>query len=271
METNGKPPILGLVGEALRDVFGHLGGLARIAWPYYALAAALILVGGMALGGSTAGPGGWLLSAFGAGTASLVTSIATLACIVRWQRHVVLAEPLRGIAPLDGRVLRYALWSFLLCLIGFAPIAAAGVLGFALGLIRHEEGATPPFAIGLPGIALLALGVVVGLFLFVRLMLILPAVSVDDRDTRWRASWQATRAGALRLMGVMILLALGLGLLGAVTGLVTSALTTAMSPEAGERIELLIGALLDLVSAVIGASLLAHVYRRLRAAPIATA
>src|SRR5687768_5435329 len=40
-----KLPVLGLVGEALRDVFGNLAGLVRIAWPYYALAAALVLAG----------------------------------------------------------------------------------------------------------------------------------------------------------------------------------------------------------------------------------
>src|SRR4051794_41944816 len=39
-------PVLRLFGDALGDVLGHLGGLARIAWPYYALAAVCLIGGG---------------------------------------------------------------------------------------------------------------------------------------------------------------------------------------------------------------------------------
>jgi hypothetical protein len=37
--------VLGLLGFALRDVLGNLDGLARIAWPYYTLAAACAVLG----------------------------------------------------------------------------------------------------------------------------------------------------------------------------------------------------------------------------------
>ena len=84
-------------------------GLARIAWPYYALAAVSAVLGFALTGGSVVAEAA--AAVLGPGTASILTALAVLACTVKWQRHVVLAEPLAGIAPLNGRVLRYCLWS----------------------------------------------------------------------------------------------------------------------------------------------------------------
>lgn len=274
----GEPrlTVLGVVGDALRDVFGNLPGLVAIAWPYYAVAAALTLAGGLALGGPDAGPGGWLLSALGSGTGGIVISLGAVACAVRWQRHVVAGEPLRGIAPLDGRVLRYVTWSLLLGLVAAAPFAAAFALGYATGLIRDQGGAGgTPFALGPAGIALLAAGGLLGALLFVRLGLVLPAVSADDpARPRWRASWEATRGHGARLLGVFVLLGLGMALVGAAGGLIESVFATAAA-DGGERgagalaASLLFNALVDLVAATVGASAAAQVYRRLRPAAAA--
>lgn len=262
--TTARPRRLSLldpIGEAMRDVGGHLGGLARIAWPYYALAAGL---------GLLATSGGEALATLGHGTAGIVISLGVLACVVRWQRHALLDEPLSGIAPLDARVLRYFLWSVCLCLVAALPVALAGGLGLATGLIQGSSGTDQPLRLGMPGIALLVSAGLVGLYLFARLCLVLPAVSVDNRSLRLRAAWAASRGHGLALLGVLVLLALGLGLLGGVAGLLEAVLrsasdgSTAPMPSAG----VVLNHLVDLVTAVLGASVIAAIYRRLVQGPL---
>jgi hypothetical protein len=276
MRATEPLPVLRLIGESLRDVFGHLDGLARVAWAYYALAAALVLLG---LAATRAAEGtiaaGALAGAFAAGTAEVVLSLAVLACVVRWQRHVALDEPLRGTAPLDGRVLRYSLRSVLLGLICSLPAAAAALLGFATGaIVRDPEGGDAPFGIGGAGIALLAGGTVVALLLFARLNLVLPAASVGDRCLNLGGSWAATRGHGLRLLAVFLLLLSGLGLLGAVAGMlealvgaVADATAEPNGPSTPSAAPLVAGAVvdaaLDLLAAVVGASATARIYLRL--------
>ena len=269
MASGQQLPALGLVGEALRDVLGRLGGLVRIAWLYFAVATALILLGALSLGGSEAGPGGWLMSTLGGGMGSIVLSIGTLACIVKWQRHVVLGEPLTGLAPLDGRTVRYVVWSAVVGLLAAIPIALGAMLGRATGLIRLTPDEPTPFAIDQPGIALLVASAVVGIYLFARLGLALPAVSVDDRTTRLRASWAATSGHGLRLTGILLLYALGMGLLGAIGALLAAALVAAAPAggAAGPILEQLLNGAIDYVTAVAGASITAQIYRRLRSPP----
>ena len=149
MPASVRLPVLGLLGQALRDVFGNLGGLVRIAWPYYALAAASAVAGYALSGGSALGD--MVASVLGPGTASILTSLAVLACTVTWQRHVVLGEPLRGIAPLTPRVFRYFLWSVLISLLCALPILAAFSLAYGLGLVGEDPSGEAPFRIGLSG------------------------------------------------------------------------------------------------------------------------
>lgn len=266
-----KLPVLGLVVAAWRDVLGHLPGLARIAWPYYALALALSL---LAMAGRAGGPtsGGGLIGAIapalGEGTAEIVLSLCVVACAVRWQRHVVLAEPLRGIAPLDGRVLRYALWNMLVGLVAALPLGAAALLGYATGAIARTPQAEAPFAIGFAGIGLLGLGVAAASFFLMRLCLVPVGVSIDDRAMGLQRSWAATRGNGLRLLGIMLLLVLGFGALAtAAAGL--QLLVTVAGPENATGAILIatsiIEALLDLLTGMAGASALAFVYRALAA------
>ena len=172
MEAPAPLNVLGFVGDALRDVFGQLAGLARIAWAWYALAAAFALLG-LAL--ATSSPLGDLVASIvGGGTVQVILSLAVLACVVRWQRHIVLGEPLRGMAPLNRPVLRYAVWSLALGLICLLPVVVAGLIAFATGAITSNDPGETPFSIDIGGIALLAIGGLLALLLFARLNLVLP-------------------------------------------------------------------------------------------------
>ena len=266
-------PVLGLVGDSLRDVFGRLGGLGRIAWPYYALAALAAIAGVAPTGGSRLGDRA--ASLLGPGTAQLLAGLAVLACTVRWQRHVILGEELRGTAPLDGRVLRYAWRSLVLGLLCAVPVLVAGAVGVAVGLVVLDPQGAAPFRVGVPAIALLVAGVVAAVLLFVRLAPALPAVSVGDGTLGLRRSWRLTRGHGLRLLAALVLLALGVALLGALGGLL-EALMAAVADVAGDGgpgrtvVWAAGGGLqagLDLVSAMLGASLVARVYRHLASAP----
>ncbi len=251
-------PVLRVAGEAIRDVAFNVRGLCRIAWPYYALAGAMALAAWLAFGGSWAGE-------FGVGSAGVVVSLGALACAVRWQRHVVTGEPLRGTAPLDARVLRYFLWSLLLGVICAVPVAGTFLLGLAAGPIRRTPEGPTPFALSEAGVALLALGALGGLFLFVRLGLVLPAASVGDRRTGLRSAWAASRGQLLPLAGIVGLLALGIGVLGGVGGLFDAVFRAATDAPEGSTTPwgLALDAALDLLTAVLGASVVANVYRRL--------
>lgn len=264
MAASVRLPVLGLLGQALRDVFGNLGGLVRIAWPYYALAAASAVAGYALSGGSALGD--IVASVLGPGTASILTSLAVLACTVTWQRHVVLGEPLRGIAPLTPRVFRYFLWSVLISLLCALPILAAFSLAYGLGLVGEDPSGEAPLRIGLPGIAVCLLGALLGFLLVLRLILVLPAVSVDDRSLTLERSWQRTRGNALRLLAALLLLGLGLALLGAGLGLIQAALEAGAADDARTLpavTGIALQAALSLVTSMAAASLLARAYQAL--------
>jgi hypothetical protein len=158
-------------------------------------------------------------------------------------------------------------------LIAAAPGLAMMALGLGTGLIVRPGDGETPFGIGVPGILLLAAGGLAGIYLFVRLALVLPAVSVEDRRMGLSGSWGATRGHGLHLLALGVLVVLGLGLFGAVAGLVMAALTSAFDPE-GTGALLVVAALdsiIDLASAILGAAVGAVVYRRLAPTPAASA
>ncbi len=258
MPPTARPTVLGLLGFALRDVLGNLGGLARIAWPYYALAAVCAALGLALAGDDLAGSLAMLL---GPGTASLLTGIAALACTVTWQRHVILAEPLAGIAPLNGRAARYALWSLVVTLLCALPVLAGFGIAYALGLIGPDPTGEAVYGIGPTGIAICLAGFVLGVLLVLRFVLVLPAVSVEERTMSFRRSWQLTRGYGLRLLAALLLLTGGLAILGAVTGLLQAALESAAD---GSWVASVTGlglqALVNLIASVAAASLMARAY-----------
>lgn len=267
---SGSAPlnVLGLVGDALRDVFGQLAGLARIAWAWYALAAAFALLGVLLSGATPISD--FMVSLVGGGTVQVILSLAVLACVVRWQRHIVIGEPLRGIAPLSRPVWRYSIWSLALGLVCLLPVVAAGLIALATEAITSNDTGETPFSIDIGGIVLLGIGAVLALLLFARLNLVLPAASVDDRPFGLMRSWLATRGHDLRLLAVFVILLLGLGLLGAVTGLARAVIDTAAGgvsePDVATASAVASAVLntgIDLVSAMIGASVTARLYQLL--------
>jgi hypothetical protein len=259
-----KLPVFSQVGAAWRDVLANLPGLARIAWPYYALALALsLLVMAGHAGDAEGGLAGLIAPALGEGTAAIVLSLCTLACTVRWQRHVVLGEPLRGIAPLNLRVLRYAFWGFVVGLVAVLPVAAAALAGYAMGAIALEPEATIPLAVDVIGIGLLVLGAAASIVVVMRLGPVTVAVSADDRATGFRRAWEATRGNGLRLLGVMLLLVLSFGALGFLLGLAIGAANLPTEPGIAAAVERTAGSLVELVSGVVIASVTARVYRTL--------
>lgn len=270
--SNPTPlPVLRLIAETLHDVFGNLGGLVRIAWAYYALAALFAALGLWLAGGGFLGEA--VAALVGGGTAQLILSLAVLACIVAWQRHVLVAAPLRGIAPLNGRVLRYGLWSFLLTVLCCLPVLAAGLLGMATGLIWSSETGPTPFSLGIGGVTLLGLGVVVAMVLFVRVYILLPAISADEPAIGLGRAWALTAGHGLRLCGLFLLMLVGLWLLGALAGLAEALVGAIATTTADGDIEavspaamvagIALNSGLDLLTAMLGASISARVYRHL--------
>ena len=265
MAESMRLPVLGLLGDALRDVFGNPGELMRIAWPYYALAVISAALPFALASGSS------LAALLGPGTASILVGLAILACSVKWQRHVTLAEPLQGIAPLNLRVLRYTGWSAVIGLLCALPLLLGAALAYATGLISDDPTGAAPYRIGPAGIVVGGIGALAGALLFLRLSLVLPAISADDRSVTMVRSWQLTRGNALRLFAALLLLTLGLAMLGAAMGLIQSVLESAA--EGGQLIPALTGlilqAVVNLVASMAGASLIASAYVKLAGATVA--
>ena len=264
MPVSEPLPILRLLGHALRDVLGNLGGLARIAWPYYLLAA-VCMMGAYALGTGSA-VAELLAPLLGPGMAALIAGLAVLACTVKWQRHAILGEPLRGTAPLNGRVACYAFWSLALTLLCGVPFFCAGALGLATQLISWDHHAAPPFAAGPPGLALVGAGALLAFFLMARLSAFLPGVSVDDRSLGLRHTWQLSRGQGLRLLALFVLLTLAAGLVGAARWLL-DALVSDGGGAMAETFTTAAKMLMDLLSGVFGGRVTAGIYRHLVSVP----
>ena len=195
-------PVLGMVGRAFEDVWAGLGGVARMAWPWYAAALAPTLAGEVA-------------ASYGAGSAlwdvaaGLAGGGAVLACSARWQRHLIMGKSLRRPAQLDRNVGRYAALLRVLML-SAAPVGLA-VLGVVLvGAVRPGADGRPWAGAGAVGTGLVAAGLVAGGVLLARLSLLPPAACVGDPLTGLRRSWRATRGNGVRLLAALLILALAM-------------------------------------------------------------
>jgi len=117
-----------------------------------------------------------------------VSLIATSSMAVSWQRFILRDELSRGLR-LDGNVLRYALYTFLLLLAAVVP----AVLSLAAVLVEPSVA-----ALTLPGVVLLG-GVVT------RLSVKLPAVALGDRNFTFREAWKASEGNFWPCLGVFLL------------------------------------------------------------------
>ena len=118
----------------------------------------------------------------------LVSLIATSSMAVSWQRFILRDEVSPGLR-LDGNVLRYAGFSFLLLVATVIP----SVLLLAMALI-------------VPAAAVLALPAVVLIGgIVTRLSIKFPAVSLGDRAFRFADAWKASEGNFWTCLGVFML------------------------------------------------------------------
>lgn len=269
MSETTRLPVLAILGSASRDVLGHPGMILRLVWPYFAFASACLLAIHLRIVDGTGAS--FLARSLGLGWNSVTIVLGTLAATVAWQRRIILAEPVAGMAPLNRRVLRVLLWQAALAALLVLIVGPYLLIALQLDLVNFTRNAVPPAHYTLPGMALLAAGGLVGSYFCMRLSLILPAVAVDDDDLRAGASWRATGDVAWRLLGLFLLLAaIGWSLSQALgwLGIGTDAAQTAIAPDSG-LLDLLGLTALDLVKlalALLNAGIMAEVYLRLRPA-----
>jgi hypothetical protein len=118
----------------------------------------------------------------------LVSLIATSSMAVSWQRFILRDEVSRGLR-MDGNVLRYAGFSFLLLFLTMIPT----VLLLAMSLI-------------VPAAAILVLPAVVLIGgAITRLSIKFPAISLGERSFRFADAWKASEGNFWQCFGVFLL------------------------------------------------------------------
>lgn len=118
----------------------------------------------------------------------LVSLLATSSMAVSWQRFILRDEMSRGMR-IDGNVLRYAGFSFLLLIATVVP----SVLLLALVLIT-------------PGASVLALPAVVLIGgIVTRLSIRFPAIALGDREFTFANAWKASAGNFWQCLGVFLL------------------------------------------------------------------
>ena len=118
----------------------------------------------------------------------LVSLIATSSMAVSWQRFILRDEVSRGLR-LDGNVLRYTLFTFLLILAAVLPTA----LLLALMLLAPAAS-----ILAVPGVALIG-GIVT------RLSIRFPAIALGDRGFTFADAWKASAGNFWQCLGVFLL------------------------------------------------------------------
>lgn len=196
-------PVWATVGRAYRVAFRERVTLLRIGlvWLLLMLAASVatsfVVV-------ATEAP-----RAFGAAVVLAVLALAMAATAVPWQRAILLGLPPAGWVSLslDGRVWRYFAVGTGLMMIVYAALYVAQLALAAAG--------TGGRMVGLAAAVILILGATL---LYIRLVLVFPAIAVDDAAMSFARSWRLTGRNTLRLwLGIVICLApmiVGLHVLG---------------------------------------------------------
>ncbi len=118
----------------------------------------------------------------------VVSLIATSSMAVSWQRFILRDEVSRGLR-IDGNVLRYAGFSFLLLIATVIPT----VLLLVLSLVMQAAA-----ILALPAVVLIS-GVIT------RLSVKFPAISLGDRAFRFADAWKASEGNFWPCLGVFLL------------------------------------------------------------------
>ncbi|MDX6750007.1 hypothetical protein SH611_09335 [Geminicoccaceae bacterium 1502E] len=193
--------------------------------------------------------------------AGLLNWLAITAVVVFWHRRILLDEQApAAMAPLNGRVAAYV-WALIKLAVTGGLAAVAGMvcsMPLAAGLMAlgHES----PLA-GALAMAASFLGMMLPIFVVVRLQLILPAAAVNDQAMTLRASWRTTKGSFLRMLlaGLLATLPLMVALVVA-TGAIMLLLGVGLVVMANAAL-----IVLGFVQAVLLAGLLSHSYRFFKA------
>lgn len=163
---------------------------------------------------------------------SVLVLLAHPAVSLAWHRHVILNDGLPApMAPVNGRVGRYLLWGFLISVLAALPAIVGGlVVSLILGAGLPADFEIEATGTGLE-VAISALLLLIGLVVWVKLALVLPAIAIDRRLSL-RDSARLMSGSVLRFIAGGVLIAVPLGLVSIVIGLLVAAMG-AGGPEAG--------------------------------------
>jgi hypothetical protein len=192
-------------------VFTQLGRFFRTAGPWMAAFIALFAVG---IPVSIVLPTTATQLALGI-TALLLMIAGYNAFAVAWHRLILLGEA-HGFGEnfrFGRREFRFLAYSVICVLVLALPgLALALAATLLTALIVKMTGIPQLSLVGVAAVAVLGIAVYAGA---ARLMLVLPAISVDEAAPYLTRTWQRTRRNTLRLFFGMLLCGVPLGLLGA--------------------------------------------------------
>jgi hypothetical protein len=217
--TVTKVPLWGTLGEANRQVFGHLTTLIRVGWiPFliltlYNITIQISFTGGLgppiAVDGRAASnlQTSLLLTAFGL-VATLLVLFCYCAFVVGWYRHVLQAgenvRTGRGYWAAFWRVLGYYLLAFVALVIAFIP--ASIVAGIGMVAARMVGPRSNWLGLTWTGGAIL-IAAFCCFLLITRFSLVFPAAAYGNR-LGLRASWRRMRGNTWRLVGALLLISI---------------------------------------------------------------
>lgn len=175
--------------------------------------------------------------------------------LVPWYRHLLsAAEP--GLA---GRAASWWSAMFLARTIALELLLFAVLLPSQILLIRIEAAGGEPDPGQSSTVLILFLALLPGLYFYVRSAMALPAAA-SEGDHRFARSWRMTVSGGWHIVGVLLLCALPIFLIG--LGMVGPPPETGPPPPPG-FLKSALGAALSVTGELIAATALAHIYLRL--------
>ncbi len=188
------------IWHAINSVRNNLAYAFRVAWPWYAVMAAVVIVLMLLSTYYTAGN-----SETSAGPAALidlirglVTMVASASIAVNWHRYILLDEVPRGgdILRLDEKAWRYfgnmLLLFLILLVIGGAIAVPIGIIGGLAGSQQGVEILTVLVVAPVAGIVALRLGTK------------FPAIALGRRDFSMKDAWIATAGNNLPIFFVIL-------------------------------------------------------------------
>jgi hypothetical protein len=258
-----KVPVADVVFAAFRSVFGRIGLVLELGWLPLLIMLAALLLPDLAVRYLVAGGLASVSADFDIGNLIQETIVALClsAFALRWYQLMLCADP----HALSRRVFTSALMRFMAYTMGLVIPITALALAIAYGLpAANNDDVLGPAARTLAAVAATAFSLAVA-----RLSLLFPAAAYGA-PLGFGAAWRAMRGNSWRLVGANLMAAMPILL---IHQLLIAILVSAqlLSPDQAMAdspvgLDLLIGvvvAVLGLVLAALGASVLSEFYRRI--------